>query len=321
MKKTKCRLGAVILTGVMLLSVLFAGCSNKMMESSGVRGDNAAGNSMNSSPESGYDYSGDMGKQETADNTDVAYISSAPRKIIQTARMDMETEDTLALYQKLTAWASSNGGFEFSKNQYKSGDSIVMEATLKLPPEKLNSFFDFAAQSGTVINSNIDSQDITDSYYDVQTRLESKRKSLERYYELLKNTQTVEEIVTVQQSINQLTEEIEALEGKLKLWDSKVDYSDVHLFIREYSDPIKIKKDFDWNTMSFDDMLYMMKQGFLGVVNTVASCLQWVAIVLVSASPVLLPLLAVVLLIVYIAKYKKKKISKKEQENSDDKKE
>lgn len=227
----------------------------------------------------------------------------------------METEDTLALYRKLTEWVSGNGGYEFSKNQYKSGNATVMEATLKIPPEKLNDFLDFAAQCGTVVNSGVDSQDITDSYYDVQTRLESKRKSLDKYYDLLKNTQTVEEIMLVQQSINQLTEEIEALEGKLKLWDSKVEYSDVSLVIREYSDPVKIKKEFKWNTMTFDDMLYMMKQGFLGVVNTIASCLQWVMIIIVSVSPILLAAAAIVLFIVFMTKRKKKKAAEKQQDS------
>ncbi len=310
----KKRYGFVIsmIACMVLFSVLFSGCASKTSKFS----DSNSLGSVNHV--SDYEYSGDM-EQNVTEAAGAANKAVAVRKIIKTAHIDLETEDTLALYQKLASWTQSNGGYEFSKNQYKSGDATVMEATLKLPPDKLNAFLDFAAQSGTVVNSSVDAQDITDSYYDVQTRLASKRKSLEQYYELLKNTQTVEEIVTVQQSINQLTEEIEALEGSLKLWDSQIDYSDVHVFIREYSDPVKIKKDFNWNTMSFDDMLYMMKQGFLSVVNTVASCLQWIAIILVSASPILLPLLAVVLLLIYITKYKKKKSNGKKHKEPKDK--
>ncbi len=310
----KKRYGFVIsmIACMVLFSVLFSGCASKTSKFS----DSNSLGSVNHV--SDYEYSGDM-EQNVTEAAGAANKAVAVRKIIQTAHIDLETKDTLTLYQKLASWTQSNGGYEFSKNQYKSGDATVMEATLKLPPDKLNAFLDFAAQSGTVVNSSVDAQDITDSYYDVQTRLASKRKSLEQYYELLKNTQTVEEIVTVQQSINQLTEEIEALEGSLKLWDSQIDYSDVHVFIREYSDPVKIKKDFNWNTMSFDDMLYMMKQGFLSVVNTVASCLQWIAIILVSASPILLPLLAVVLLLIYITKYKKKKSNGKKHKEPKDK--
>ncbi len=297
---------------MVLFSIVFSGCASQTSKFS----DSNSLGSVNHAPD--YEYSGDM-EQSVTEVAGTANKAVAVRKIIQTAHIDLETEDTLTLYQKLASWVQSNGGYEFSKNQYKSGDATVMEATLKLPPDKLNVFLDFAAQSGMVVNSSVDAQDITDSYYDVQTRLASKRKSLEQYYELLKNTQTVEEIVTVQQSINQLTEEIEALEGSLKLWDSQIDYSDIHVFIREYSDLVKIKKDFNWNTMSFDDMLYMMKQGFLSVVNTVASCLQWIAIILVSASPILLPLLAVVLLLIYITKYKKKKSNGKKHEAPKDK--
>lgn len=309
MKRTAGKLSALFLAAVLLL----AGCS-KGLESTHAA-DTMDGNSYETvtqqvAAEGGAVENGVFLPAETA----------VTRKIIQNAGLDMETDESLALYRKLTAWVQENGGYEASKNQYKSGEATVVEATLKLPPEQMNLFLEFAAQSGEVINSNLDSQDITDEYYDVKTRLESKRKGLQSYYGLLEKAENVDEIAAVQNYINQITEEIEALEGRMKLWDNQVNYASITVYIREYTDAVKIKKDIDWNTMTFDDMAYMMKQGFLGVVNTVLSGLQWVAIVLVAASPVLLPLLALLLCLLYLHKRKKQK-AMRAAENREDKKE
>lgn len=234
------------------------------------------------------------------------------RKIIKNASIDLETENSAALYQTLFEWVSANGGFEFSKEQYKSGDATVVNATLKIPPEQLNAFIDFASSKGDLINSDISSEDITDSYYDVEIRLQSKRKSLESYYKLLAQCTTIEEITTTQNYINTITEEIEALEGRLNLWTKQIEQSTVRLTIREYRDPIKIKKEIHWNTLTADDMLYLMKSGFIKALNFIVSALQWLVIVFVAVLPV-----SVVLLIVFIIIRCRRK-SKKAVKNKND---
>lgn len=291
MKKIICLLTALTLA----VAVLFAGCGKAAKIESSYGMENGS-----------EEFPGDMAYDEVSKSSEEAFgltadslSSKTPlaRKIIQNASVDVQTDDSLALYKSLAEWAQANGGYEDSKNQFKSGDATVVEATLKLPPEQVEAFLDFVAQSGEVINCSTESQDITDSYYDVQTRLESKRKSLQSYYELLNRASTVEEIGTVQSYINQITEEIEALTGRIKMWDSQVSYASVRVYIREYTDAVKIKKDISWNTLTFDDMLYMMKSGFLGAVNFLASALQWLLIAVIAVIPILLPIAIVIFLL------------------------
>lgn len=302
MKKSICMFSALILVFVML----FSGCGSSAKS----EGDYAGGYAENESG-GGMAYDEVTAVPGSADMKAnlVSTQKTQERKIIRNASVDIQTDDALGLYKKLFDWAQTNGGYEDSKNQFRSGDANVIEATLKLPPESVTGFLNFAEQSGEVINCNTESQDITDDYYDVQTRLESKRKSLQSYYELLKKASTVEEIGTVQGYINQITEEIESLTGRIKMWDSQVSYASVRVYIREYTDPVKIKKDIDWNTMTFDDMLYMMKSGFLGAVNFIASGVQWILIAVVTISPVWIPLAIILFFILRMNKKKKKKLA------------
>jgi hypothetical protein len=148
----------------------------------------------------------------------------------------------------------------------------------------------------------MNSEDITDSYYDATIRLETKRKSLESYFGMLANAKTTDEVLKIQRIIDGITEEIEALEGRLRMWSSRVDMATVNLYIRQDNDPIQIRKEISWNTLSLDDMGYLIKHGFYSVTNTIVSLLQWIVVILVGYSPLWLILAAAVILFFVLKK-------------------
>jgi ACT domain-containing protein len=148
-----------------------------------------------------------------------------------------------------------------------------------------------------VINSLTESDDITDSYYDTQTRLKTMELSLENYYTYLDKASTIDESLQVQNQINQLTVEIESLKGKLSLWDSLLAESLVTIRLRQANDPVKIKKEINWAALTFADMGYLMKSGLMQVVNVLVGVVQWLAIVLVAAAPIWIVGLIILLLV------------------------
>jgi uncharacterized lipoprotein YehR (DUF1307 family) len=229
------------------------------------------------------------------------------RKVIKNANLEIKTKDAAALYKNISVYAAGIGGYEhnYSISNYESYS--VISAVFKIPPDKLDIFVNYIGENGEIINSSMNSDDVTESYYDAKTRLETKRRSLERYYDLLKDARGVEEIVYIQRTIDGITEDIESLEGRLKVWDSQVDMSTVSVFIRQDNDPIQIRKEISWNTLSGDDMGYLIKSSLLTIFNTVVSLIQWLAVILVGYSPVWLTLAAAIFIGVKLNKRRKKK--------------
>jgi hypothetical protein len=225
------------------------------------------------------------------------------KKIIRNARLGIEAEDAQAAYTELRNWVVENGGYEFSSETSKSGNYWVVSAQLKLSPDRLDAFLDYAKTRGELINCIISSNDITDKYVDTRIRLDNAKRNLDKYYEFLKQAVNIDETLKVQNEINRLVADIESYEGLLKLWDSQVAESTIEVSIREKQDPTKIKKEIDWNAITFSDMLSLMKNGFIMVTNTVISVLQWLLIIIVAAIPVLLIAAAVL----YIRKRLKKR--------------
>lgn len=212
-------------------------------------------------------------------------VPSAERKIIRDANLDLEVSDVTKAYNDILAYAQQYGGYEISRNQARSNGYIAIQARIKIKPDQLDAFIEFIGKQGTVINTNISTADITEDYYDIQTRLKTMESTLLTYYDFLDRAANIDESLQVQYQINQLTAEIESLKGKLKLWDSLLAESTVTLNLRQSEDPVKIKKEINWSTLTFDDMGYLMRSGLTGVLNFLANAIQWLAIALVVTAP------------------------------------
>ena len=193
----------------------------------------------------------------------------------------------------LSAFAKQNGGKEISvsksNDSYGKYDYINIEAELKIAPEKLNDFIALAEKTDKVTSSEVSSNDVTQEYYDIKLRLDTKKEALKSYYKLLKEASTIEEALEVQRYITDLTAEIESMEGMLKYYDSKVDLSTIHLTIRQ-QDKLHVgaEDDFEWDSLSFKDFITLIKNGFLSVVNFLWSLLLWLIIIIFAISPLLL---------------------------------
>ncbi|NLW11873.1 MAG: DUF4349 domain-containing protein, partial [Clostridiaceae bacterium] len=236
--------------------------------------------------EPGYNDGGDGAPMETTTASmslqsgagDVDKLD-ANRKIIRNASLDMTVVDVTAVYESILAQAQSYGGYELSRQQSEQNDYVYISAAIRIPPENLDAFIEFIKESGNVINISISTDDITESYFDTEIRLENMEKNLDKYYEYLEDSRNIEDTIMVQNQINTLTMEIESLKGKLKLWDSQLSESTVALNIRQVDDPVQIRKEVNWKALSWDDMSYMMTSGLKSVVNFLTGVGQWLLIV------------------------------------------
>jgi hypothetical protein len=238
--------------------------------------------------------------------------SEQTRKIIRDGNMTVEAENAVELYSSLAAFNRSLGGYEFSASTHHHDLFTSVEAVLKVPPEKLDELMAFAGENGKIIRSATASDDVTDRYFDMKTRVETKRRSLESYYNLLERADTASEIITIQRTIDGIIEEIEAFEGRLRVLDSLVEMATLRLYISQKNDPVLERRDIDWNALDFSDMGYFIRNGFIAVVNFIATIIKWVIIAVIVTSPLwILPAIAIVIFILVRRHNKKKKAKEK----------
>ena len=287
--------------------IAFTGCSaSKTPE------DNDSRMLRNEFPAEGFS---DMEMARSAYNlteTKDAVLIDFGKKLIKTADVVIETKDVVGTYQSILDFAKENGGYEFSQTTNIREDNTTIVATIKIVPENLDMLVHFAGTKGSLISSRVDSEDITDNYFDSEIRLESLRGQLEKYKEFLTSAKTIDETITVQSYIDSLIEEIELLEGRLSKWDRQVAESTVIFQITQKADPSLKRREINWSALSFSDMGYLISSGFVSVINVIVSALQWVFIGVLVISPLWLPVL-IVLLIVFRKKIALRRARRKEK--------
>lgn len=269
-------------------------------------------NNMSSSESSdGYDQKGISNDNKNTQTNE----SNLQRKIIKNGSLNLIADNVDQAYDNILTYAKTLGGYEFKHQKSKNNIYTVITAQIKISPEGLDLLMNYAGTAAEVLNSKTTSDDITSNYYDTQIRLDTQKKSLAQYYTFLQSAKTIDETLRIQNEINKLTTEIESLEGKIKLWDTLISESTLDLSINQKNDPLKPKKDIEWNALTISDMGTLIKNGFMSVVNVLVAILQWLAIIVLSISPILI----IAGIVIFIVRHKRKLKKSKNNNQIDNK--
>ena len=155
-------------------------------------------------------------------------------KMVYTASIEMQTLEFDQAAQDIAALVESMGGY-FEQKNFSNYSSSYRHAsyTVRVPAEQ---FTDFCAQVGTLCHVTWQSdtaENISEQYYDTQSRLETAQIKLERLQELLSKADNMADIITIESAISDTEYEIESLSGTLRHYDALVDYATVSLTLSE----------------------------------------------------------------------------------------
>ena len=166
------------------------------------------------------------------------------RKIIRTVTMSCETKAYDDAVTVIMTALNTHGGYVEASNTTGTGyDDVKHSArratyTLRVPAEKLDLFLETqrTAEGIRILSQNATSSEITATYYDTVSRLETLRAekaSLTAMLEGFTDYKDISNMLKVQERLYDVIEEIEALQTKLNLYDGQVAMSTVHLTLRE----------------------------------------------------------------------------------------
>ena len=166
------------------------------------------------------------------------------RKIIRTVTMSCETKAYDDAVTVIMTALNTHGGYVEASNTTGTGYDDVKNSerratyTLRVPAEKLDLFLEtLRTDEGIrILSQNATSSEITATYYDTVSRLETlkaEKASLTAMLEGFTDYKDISNMLKVQERLYDVIEEIEALQTKLNLYDGQVAMSTVHLTLRE----------------------------------------------------------------------------------------
>lgn len=159
------------------------------------------------------------------------YRSEIEEKIIKTAYASIKTNKVEEAYDRALNLAKKYDAIILNASISKYDDTEEAQLQIKLPPVNFMTLLDELHTIGKIESKSITEEDITEEYYDVKARLANAHKVQDRLFGILKKAKKVEDILKVEKEIERVGEKIEVLEGKIRYFDSKVDYSRITISI------------------------------------------------------------------------------------------
>ena len=211
------------------------------------------------------------------------------RKIIWNASLSMYVEDFAKSTGEIESIARQMGGKVSNKSFNKSSEYIYGTIVLMIPSEKLQQFIKDIEKAGKIGSSNITSEDISDQYYDLKARLETKKKQEARLLSLLdREDNKLEDILKLEQELARIRGDIESMEGRKRFWDKQVSYSTVTINITQDVQAAKepddiwkpLRKAFRNLKPTFMSSLGGLISFFAGIITLIVLLIPWILIVM-----------------------------------------
>lgn len=147
------------------------------------------------------------------------------RQIIYTAAMSVSVfnvEEALETVEKLP---ERHGGWIATM----TGETLV----IRIPSKNLRKAMDELSAMGVVEYRTLESSDVSDEYYDIETRIEVLERTHTQLLDLLAKARNVEEALAVRKSLDEITMELEVLKGRMRKLVDLVSYSTLTISLTE----------------------------------------------------------------------------------------
>ena len=186
--------------------------------------------------EFGFDAPADAAEPEEAPAGDDAQTEDrlANAKMVYTANIEAETQDFDACTASLEELVEDLGGYlEYASTSSYGDGSRRASYTVRVPAGQFKGFLTSVGEISHVVSQDRNADNISERYYDTESRLETQKTKMDRLQMLLSKAENMEDIIDLENAISETEYQIEQLTGSLRHYDSLVDFATVEIGLRE----------------------------------------------------------------------------------------
>lgn len=207
------------------------------------------------------------------------------RKIIYTADVDLVVEDFDQVPSQVKDLVKQFGAYVSRSNvSGMPGSPRSGQWTIRVPVSKYEDFMAAARGLGEVRSVRSDSQDVSEEFYDVQARIRNKKEEEDRLRKhLADSTGKLADILAVEREISRVREEVERVEGRLRVLSDLTSLTTINLRIDEIKGYVPEEAP---------TYLTRVRRAFDGSITALAGTAQGFSILLVATLPWLVVLAA-----------------------------
>lgn len=170
-------------------------------------------------------------------------LTPTDRLIIRNADIRMQVTSIEKTKKSIREIANKYSALITFENENRDIKNHTVIMNIKCKAEVLDSLvYEILSLAKFVDNKTISSDDVTIEHIDLESRLKTKTRLVERYHEILAKAKNVAEIMEVEKQINLIQTEVESIEARLKFLNRNISLSNISLTFYE-NIPYEHRKD------------------------------------------------------------------------------
>lgn len=188
-------------------------------------------------------------------STEIAEETVTELVLLRQAHCRLEVDNLDHELNRIQFLVTDNQGYvsdlKVENNYWRKDATFNLRVPAKHFQTTLDSIKSFAKK---VEFQRISTQDVTEEYVDISSRLETKKQVRDRYVDILRNkAKTVEEILMAEEKIRHLQEEIEAREGRLRYLRDRASMSVITVELFQELEPQEDEDETSWISRFLED--------------------------------------------------------------------
>lgn len=180
-------------------------------------------------PDAGLAEAPDDGHGEAASTAGLGEVAQADpeRRLIREGSVTVGYPDTFDdAYRQVTGLAGRLGGAVLDIESSTDEKGVVRgSVTVGVPAGEFDALLARLDEIGPVGRRDIRTEDVTDEYVDLRSRLRHLERTEEFYLELFDEAETVDDAITVRDRLDSVQERIEEIEGRLRHLEDRTEIS------------------------------------------------------------------------------------------------
>ncbi len=210
---------------------------------------------------------------------EAAKTPEVARKIIRTGTMGVVVEDFDKAVQELETLLKGVPGAYIAQADVRGSGGTPRSGTwrVRLPTVGFDTFMDAVARLGIPEVRKVDTEDVTEQYYDLEAHIKNKKTEESRLLKILEEaTGKLQEVLSVERELSRVRGEIEAQEGRLRVLANLTSLTTVNVSIREVKNYVPPRSPTFGNQIATT---------FSGSINALVALGKGIVIVAVALAP------------------------------------
>jgi hypothetical protein len=159
------------------------------------------------------------------------------QKLIKTSYLTVEVANYDLARVQVDSIISLHKAWISVENMNNYNHRISNNLAIRVPSQSFENLTNSLLSIAKKINSHsVESVDVTEEFIDIESRLKNQRAVEKKFTDLLRRTDSIEQILMIESKLAEVRGQIESIEGRLKYLSNRVSYSTINLEIYQTID-------------------------------------------------------------------------------------